>query len=125
MFEVEEEEIVSMPAAKKSKPEAVRSAPPKKAQNEIKVDPLKLDEKKQSSKDKDDPQNVKKEKTDSYSDDDWGDNAIELEDKADKIDTVKKDDQNNLQPKNEIQNLNDDFFNVEEDPILNNKQADP
>lgn len=44
MFEVEEEEIVSMPAAKKSKPMAVRSAaPPKKAQNPIEVDQIVLD----------------------------------------------------------------------------------
>ena len=54
MFEVEEEEVVSMPAAKKNKPEAVRSAaPPKKAQPiEKKVEELKLDDKKQSSKEK-------------------------------------------------------------------------
>lgn len=50
MFEVEEEEVVSMPAAKKNKPEAVRSAPPKKAPPvEKKVEELKLDDKKQSS----------------------------------------------------------------------------
>lgn len=83
MFEVEEEEIVSMPAAKKNKPEAVRSAaPPKKAPTvETKVEELKLDDKKQSSKEKDDKK-AKKDKTDSYSDE-WGaDDDLDLEDKG-------------------------------------------
>lgn len=88
MFEVEEEEVVSMPAAKKNKPEAVRSAaPPKKAPKvetkaETKVEELKLDDKKQSSKEKDDKKAPKKEKTDSYSDE-WGaDDDLDLEDKG-------------------------------------------
>lgn len=48
MFEVEEEEVVvSKAPAKKGKPEAVRSAPPKKAAPvEKKVEDLKLDDKK-------------------------------------------------------------------------------
>lgn len=96
MFEVEEEEIVSMPAAKKSKSEAVRSAaPPKKAPNEKKVEELKLDDKKQSSKEKEEAPKAKKEKTDSYSDD-WGDNDLELEDKGDMNDKA------NMDPKNDI-----------------------
>jgi len=85
MFEVEEEEVVvSKAPAKKGKPEAVRSAPPKKAAPvEKKVEDLKLDDKKQSSKDKKDAPAAKKDKTDSYSDE-WGDNDLDLEDKGDK-----------------------------------------
>jgi hypothetical protein len=84
MFEVEEEEVVSMPAAKKNKPEAVRSAPPKKAPPvEKKVEELKLEDKKQSSKDKkEEIPAPKKDKTDSYSDE-WGaDDDLDLEDKG-------------------------------------------
>lgn len=87
-----QEESVSAPAAKKSKPQAVKSAaPPKK--EEKKLEDLKVEQKKSSE-----PVDLKakKDKTDSYSDD-WGEtdiNHINLEDKGDKRKSVesKKDD---------------------------------
>ena len=122
MFEVEEEEVVSKAPAKKNKPEAVRSAaPPKKAAPvEKKVEELKLDDKKQSSKEKEEVKQVKKEKTESYSDE-WGaDDDLDLEDKG-AVPTNMNNPQSEMEaPKNNFGNLNDDFFNVEEDPILNN-----
>lgn len=79
-----QEESVSAPAAKKSKPQAVKSAaPPKK--EEVKIDDIKLELKKSS-----DPVDLKakKDKTDSYSDD-WGDSDLNLEDKGEKRKSVE------------------------------------
>ena len=67
--------------AKKSKPEAVRSAPPKKKDDKKVEDLKKEEEEKKKAKEKE--EKVKKEKSDSYSDE-WGDNDFDLEDKGDK-----------------------------------------
>lgn len=94
------------------------AAPPKQAQVEKNNNKQSKEDLKQISDSKDDTQKQKKDKTDSYSDD-WGDNDIELEDKGDKqnqSNQVKPSDPN---PIKEAQQKNNDFFNVEDDPILN------
>lgn len=87
------DEVQSKPAAKKSKPEPVRSAaPPKK------------DDKAANKKD------VKQKTEESYSDD-WGDNDNKNKNPVKPTESKKAD------------KKGDDFFNVKDDPILDKKAA--
>lgn len=86
---------------------------------------MQLDDPKKS---KETDKSKKKDKTESDPDnysDDWGNDDFELEDKGDvkKMDNKKPDLMLDQPPKNDlgVPKLNDDFFNVKEDPILGNQ----